>query len=415
MKKVLIVCDVFPPAFAPRMGYLVKYLGDFGWDADVLCIDSLKDNNFQSLVGNNRIIRVTIDKLEVPPSISGKIYRMLSYRSRFINNKNPFIKGAEELLKKGDYNLVLVSTAWNLFILYAGAEIAKTRNVPFIADLRDIYEQKGTLYEKKQGLKGILINQMNKGFYKKNTQLRNQSLKETAAITSVSPYHMKVLSAFNSNTHLIYNGFDPELFYPKNPLKQKKFLITYTGILTDIETRDPTILFKTINKLKQEGVISKDFFRVQFYMPERTRGKLKELPGFVQVQEYFDFFDYVEFSEVPNVLRNSSILLLVTNKESNKGPRGIMTTKFFEYLGVERPILCVRSDESFLEEAIKKANAGVAARNEEQAYDFLKEELEEWKQKGCTTVNVNRKYTKQFSRKLQAKQFVEVFEKVIES
>ena len=35
MPKILVICDVFPPSFAPRMGYLVKYLEEFDWHAEI--------------------------------------------------------------------------------------------------------------------------------------------------------------------------------------------------------------------------------------------------------------------------------------------------------------------------------------------------------------------------------------------
>ena len=36
MKNLLIVCDAFPPAFAPRMGAISKYLQELGWNVYVL-------------------------------------------------------------------------------------------------------------------------------------------------------------------------------------------------------------------------------------------------------------------------------------------------------------------------------------------------------------------------------------------
>ena len=36
MNKLLIICDMFPPAFAPRMGYLCKYLTRMGWEVTVV-------------------------------------------------------------------------------------------------------------------------------------------------------------------------------------------------------------------------------------------------------------------------------------------------------------------------------------------------------------------------------------------
>ena len=90
-----------------------------------------------------------------------------------------------------------------------------------------------------------------------------------------------------------------------------------------------------------------------------------------------------------------------------------MTTKFFESLAVEKPILCVRSDESYLESALRESKAGVAARHVEEACRFLENYFEEWKEKGYTTLQTNKNVLKMYSRKEQAKQFADIFETVI--
>lgn len=71
------------------------------------------------------------------------------------------------------------------------------------------------------------------------------------------------------------------------------------------------------------------------------------------VARYMDFFDYVPASEIPGVLNHSSILLQLANTFASNGPKGFMTTKLFESMAVEKPLLCVKSDESYLEETIR--------------------------------------------------------------
>ena len=48
MKKVLIICDLFPPAFGPRMGYLCKYLRNYGWEP-VILTEMVEENTFTLL------------------------------------------------------------------------------------------------------------------------------------------------------------------------------------------------------------------------------------------------------------------------------------------------------------------------------------------------------------------------------
>jgi glycosyltransferase involved in cell wall biosynthesis len=258
------------------------------------------------------------------------------------------------------------------------------------------------------------LDHVNKDFRKFILRKRDFSLQKANSVVTISPWHVEQLKKNSSNVNLIYNGYCPEYFFPRKSKPQNTFKVTYTGLIVSTAYRDPTLLFLAVKKLAENGHID-NRFRIQFYTPKNRRMPLLENPSFEAIKNYVDFFEYVDTSEVPELLADSSILLLLTNKFKDDGPKGIMTTKYFEYLAMERPILCVRSDENLLEMSIKEANAGVAARTIEETYDFLLEKWNEWIEKGRTSVEPNREYTRQFSRKLQAKEFVDIFRKVIDS
>jgi hypothetical protein len=88
-----------------------------------------------------------------------------------------------------------------------------------------------------------------------------------------------------------------------------------------------------------------------------------------------------------------------------------MTTKFFEALGVEKPILCVQSDEECLARVIRETNAGLAATNVEEIKKFILHHYNQWLKHGYTQINIINK--EQFSRQKQALQFEELFNKII--
>ena len=88
-----------------------------------------------------------------------------------------------------------------------------------------------------------------------------------------------------------------------------------------------------------------------------------------------------------------------------------MTTKFFEAIGVEKPILCVRSDEECLAQTIKETNAGLAATTVEEVKRFILHHYQQWQQNGYTHINITNK--EQFSRQRQAQQFEEIFKQTI--
>jgi hypothetical protein len=87
-----------------------------------------------------------------------------------------------------------------------------------------------------------------------------------------------------------------------------------------------------------------------------------------------------------------------------------MTTKFFEALGVEKPILCVRSDEECLAQVIKETESGLAATCVDEVKKFILHYYDQWQKQGYTHVNIKNK--EQFSRQKQALQFEDIFNKV---
>jgi glycosyltransferase involved in cell wall biosynthesis len=394
------------------MGYLVKYLTEFGWDADIITANTIKESNFKFLVGIHKIIRVDLKNTDIPHGFIQKLWRLINLKRHFINNKKPFINEIKSNFKKDDYSVILVSVSWDLFVLDAGFTISRNWSIPFIVDLRDINEQKPELDDATKGLKSFFINYLMRSFENKKIQLRNKILPYARAVTTVSPFHVKQLSIYNKNVILVYNGYDPNLFYPNFGQKINVFSIIYTGLIFENE-QDPTLLFEAVKELEKDKIINETSFRIQFFTPFNFRSSILNNRLFPFVENYIDFFDYIDYFEVPGLLNRSAIALVLTNVSDKKGPKGVLTTKFFEYLGAERPVLCVRSDEDILANIIRKANIGISARTVSEAYNFILGKWNEWKEKGYTTVKVNKEYKQQFTRKSQTKQFVELFEKVM--
>lgn len=411
-KKLLIICDSYPPAFAPRMGYLVKYLKEYGWESDILTTQSTADGGFESLLGPERVLRVSAGESPLV-ALWDKLSRLLRMKKRFVAQKQVFLNAAFTKLDREDYALLLCSASSRLYILYATAEIARQWRKPWIADLRDIHEQKPVIPLPYSGIKKGIIEGLNKRFTRSVLRLRDHALAEASAVTTVTPWHASILSASNPNTQVIYNGFDPVTYYPEASSRQNQFKILYAGTVHHNNLQDPTLLLLAARRLMEEGIIHTANFRIQFYTPTRYRSHITSMECYPAVAALIDFCDYVDTSKVPELLHNACVALVLSNKSSKVGPQGILTTKYFEYLAVERPILCVRSDESLLEASIREANAGVAARTEEEAYGFILEKYREWQDKGFTTQPVNRDYVQQFSRKRQAGQFAVLFEHIL--
>jgi len=397
-KTVLILTGIFPPQFAPRMGYLSKYLGDNGWKGIAIShATTHAENTFDFLAGY-----IPCKKIYV----SGKKSLIEKILSRFFSDAtvswelNKKMKDhITEIFSKEQIDIILCSTTRSLFPLNIAYKTAKSYGIPWIADLRDIYEQ--------NPIKGSLQRTIKE---KIGTLIRNYILRNANAITTVSKTHVKILNRYGLKAYCIYNGADRDMFIASKYHNLDKFRIVYTGTFARRKSgRDISPLFSALQQLHDNNDIDFNNCRIQFYSDAKSQKIAHDLKNSFCVPDCVDCFDLVPATEVPNVLYESSILLLLLGK----GSAGVMTTKFFEYLAAGRPILCIWSDRGEVEEIINNSCAGVAAKTENDIKAFVKLKYEEWLKTGYTNADTDQNYAGEFSREHNAKQFVEVFENVL--
>lgn len=402
---------MFPPAFAPRMGYLCKYMKRAGWEP-VVITEKIPDDTFSFLSGNAEVhaIQYYTQKGKISKKLEWIIVfladLLFHYKDRKMN------KIARKIATQSRFSGVLCCT-YRTFPLPAARKIAHHFNLPFVADIRDIVEQYAGHEFLSHSLPQIPIISSAITWLLRQHLLfyRNRELRKADWITTVSPWHVEQLKQYNPNVQLIYNGFDPELFYPEQ-IKTPQFRIVYTGRMISLATRDPNLLFEAIAQLDKKQIIHPETFRVQWYTDKASQLMLEPLINKYNINNYIDFFGYVPASQIPQILNKSSILLQLANKSDEIGPKGFMTTKFFESLAVEKPMLCVRSDEGCLETAIIETNAGVSARNVDEVYHFIQQKYSEWEEKGYTTSTIKKDVLNKYSRQTQALEFMHIFEKL---
>ena len=123
-------------------------------------------------------------------------------------------------------------------------------------------------------------------------------------------------------------------------------------------------------------------------------------------------YDYIPRDQVVVTMHKSSILMVMTLSHHKYNTHGMMGTKFYEILGIEKPCLCLNSDEECLAQAISDTHAGLAATNVEEVKAFVLEKYQEWKANGFTHQEVVNK--EQFTRQRQTEQFEELFVECIQ-
>ena len=234
-KKVLIVCDMFPPAFGPRMGYLCKYMRQAGWNP-VVVTEWIDDQTFAFLTDGIETHYVHY----FPNAHRGKLIRRLEWLAVFTADllfqykSKKMARVARERLREGGFIGVLSST-YRTFPLPVALMMAREFHLPLIADHRDIIEQYASDEFISRPFHTLpFIDRWITRIYRSHLlKSRNKALRQANHVTTVSPWHVEQLAKINSNVSLIYNGYDPEIFYPKIE-KTERFNMTYTGRLLSL-------------------------------------------------------------------------------------------------------------------------------------------------------------------------------------
>lgn len=399
--NILVLTDGFAaPAFNPRVRVLCNTLSDIGYKIDVFAeqIDPITfQHNFSitpiPIYKHNKLLR-KIDWI-----FKNILSLLFDWKNRY------FARRVYQLCKQRQYDLVFCSS-FHTFPLRAANQIAHKMNIPCILDLRDITEQAPHNRQQYLAHHSTLLLPFIHIFETINLRRRNTQLRQAQALTTVSPWHQQQLLQYNNNTHLIYNGYDQQLFFPQHT-PTNTFQIIYTGKIMGQPMQDPTLFFNAMNELINEQPQFAKHCQIIWYIPTAAQPLVQQWTNNAKLTEITTIHNPVPLNHIPTLLNNASIILVLSNTASDTSVHGMMTTKFFEALGVEKPVLCVRSDQECLEHIIYHTNAGLAANNKQEIKNFILQQYNLWRKNGYTQQPVINKQL--FSRQQQANQFETLF------
>ncbi|GMQ29531.1 glycosyltransferase [Algoriphagus confluentis] len=370
MAKVLIISPSFAPqAFVGgvRTTMFAKYLTHLGWEVWVLtriipAADEVTNSGLQVTLPDfleKKIIRIQSPNEQeylAKRSFKTKIRDFFSpeYSSPpgFLDQALPI---GMDLIQREKFDVIL-SSAPDQWGITLGHILAKSLKCRFVVDFRDIFEQE--IFEKRSLQENIHRRRM--------LRKRNRTANQADLITTVSLFHQKVLQQkFGIKTAVIYNGYDHELFFPFN-LKPNDscFRISYLGRILSEWYHNPKLLFQALDEIGSESQLSPEDLQVNFYGVEKSKLE-KHLTE--KNKKFIAFHPRVATLEVPRIMNESQALLLITNKERH----GVMTTKFFEYTGVKKPVLCIPGDGSELQDLIDSQGFGTTVDSVEELKKYI--------------------------------------------
>lgn len=397
--NILILADHFPPSFAPRMGYLVRNLKDMGHRVYVVAITRHRDfNSFGFLTGYaDEVYEVEGQQMSHSKvALSTVKGFMTTLRPMWTETDTQYYKQAKKALKEHNIDCVLCSTSSFYPLMVVKKLMGK--KLPVVLDFRDIYEQDESFFSRK-GFGGVM-----RHFQKK---IRNKVISKADAVVSVTNWHCQYLSMWNPNTRMILNGFDEQRFYPQAKWKGEKTRIVYTGTIAtpqgDISAHSPEILLEAIEELDVE---KRKRLEVVFYTDENSGKVVSELVRQRGLTDVMKVEEWVSSEKVPQVLAESTALLILTNH----GSKGMMMTKSYEYMAMGRPILCLPDPYEQLEKLLEESKTGVVLRDKERVKETLEALIEDRYE-----IQPDLEVVKRYSRKAQAQQFADLMTEVIEN
>jgi glycosyltransferase involved in cell wall biosynthesis len=235
-------------------------------------------------------------------------------------------------------------------------------NIPVIVDFRDIPEQ-----DHRQGFEQHL-------YHLRYLLRRYWATKTAFCALAVSEPQKEILEKrLAIPVHCIPNGYDGEMFYSSDGQKSSVFRIHYVGRIINQWLRNPAVFLEAIDIIINDAEINSKEIEIRFVGADRE--VLSSILSAYACKDYIKVEPAVAYGDVADLIRSSCINLVLTNE----GRSGVMTTKFYEYLAVRRPIICVPDDKGGLSSIIKKLKCGLASSNSAQVADYIKHLYLQWK------------------------------------
>lgn len=249
-------------------------------------------------------------------------------------------------------DLVFCST-FMTFGLRAGIRLKQKYGCKLAFDFRDIAEQTpANSYSRNSLHNSRLYRQI-------NIRRRNQALRRADCVTTVSQFHASVLKSINPATHIIYNGYDKELFRPAPNHEHDTIRIVYLGKWYGPDMQDPRPIFRAI--------AGTDNVTLTFHTDPGCHAQLAKSAQEEHAERNIVLQGYVPYSEVPRLLNDADFALVLTSSHNH----GVLTTKFFEALGCHTPVILAPSDCGELAQIISKTHAGLASSDPEELRHFI--------------------------------------------
>lgn len=425
--KILIITDIFRSS--PRIPGLVKNLILSGWEVVILSPEGKSGSLFGLLSKGLRILEVPYkgdififwrklffffglkeknmlnqvkEKVQSRHGNSFISFIFYLYLAVFAfpdeekKWKKPAIKILSDFLNKEKVDVILSSSS-PVTAHIVGHDIKKKFNIPWAADLRDLWSQN---HNYKYGPVRKFFDRI----------LEIKILKNADCLVTVSDFLAKQLEIFHKKRAFsIPNGFDLGIVNDKPQKLTKKLTITYTGQIYDGK-QNPFKILNVINELIFENEVETDDFEIRFFGPEKYI--LKKYIDNYRLGHIVKQCGMINRDDSIKKQRESQLLLLLNWED--KSQKGTTTGKIYEYLAAKRPIIATGGfGGDSVENILKDTKAGYYLCDEKSIKIWLKKFYNEYKKTGTINCRGSWEKTLKYSQKEMTNKFIAVFNRII--
>jgi glycosyltransferase involved in cell wall biosynthesis len=300
--------------------------------------------------GRPWMARVLVNSRRSLTKIFGQLIdHRIFFALRFYTNRLP--DEAMKTLRQADV-LVSSNPPWPVHL--AAYFAARKFKKPWVADYRDQFS----------GNHIFPGNQFSAYLEKSVEQLL---LRRAAAITVVSSpmedfyrhFHQVVVTIENGYDGEAFEGVKAELLQDEHVSSPKQKILRYLGTIT--RDRIPRNFLQAMGGLP---TAERESLKVEFY------GDCALLQEVIR-SEYPELFDYLRFNEsVPYrealrlTITADALLFMETSSGDSLSAKGVLTTKLFEYMAAQRPIVADISPDTLAGRLIVESGLGLVCSND---------------------------------------------------
>jgi hypothetical protein len=239
-------------------------------------------------------------------------------------------------------------------------------------------------------------------------KIEKKTIDKMDAIITVGPSLVQILNRKTTKKiHLISNGFDDTYFSELTYEANTKFRITYAGSLS--KEQDPQCFFDTLEILK----LNKEFFdNTELEFLGNFPIYLHDIVDASPYKNHTHFSPYTFYTDSLKSIAASELLLLIIPKTDDN--KCIITSKLFDYMGAQRPVLAFGPVDGDAASILRETGAGQIFDYSDikNASEFILSEFNNWKNK-TNSYQADKNKIKQFTRKNLTKKLAEIFDSLV--